>query len=284
VNALAQPDLFLRGVADAPHRDVIDLMAAPVCTLSAGGRREPIRFKRGDVAVEVRNPAGIHDLDPLLWAVSQIADAARESRPISATVQAPAYDVLKAIGRGVSGKHYAELRAALDRLAGATVRTTMRAPQGRAWATFHLLEGWSMLETADGKVRGLSMTLPGWIVESVVAGRVLATDPRYFGIRSALGRALYRMARKQAGDSATGWRWTMAELHERMASTQPLRMFARDVRQLVGRDDLPEYAVQVFADEAGAECVHAVRRSKLDRAHPGREVPLPRSRRRSPRV
>lgn len=276
MNALAQPDLFIVAVRDAPQRDVLDLMAVPICALSKGGRREPIRFKRGDVSVEVRNPASVYDLDIVLWAVSQMAEAVRDGREVSATVTAPAYNMLRAIGRATGGKEYSDLREALRRLAAATIFTTVRTSRLERETGFHLVEKFTWTESPDGKLRDLAITLPDWIFQAVVEGRMLATDARYFSIKSTLGRALYRIARKQAGDNQTGWRWTMRDLHERTGSTRALKAFAYDVRQLAERDDLPEYALSIFTDQTGAECLHAVRRSKLALDHPGREGRLPR--------
>lgn len=285
VKAPAQADLFIAAITDAPLRGELDLMSVPITGLSRLPRQEPIIYERGGVEVLVTPAAGvglptIYDLDVVMWAVSQLAEAARSGGDVGATIRAPsAYDVLQAIQRGVSGREYIGLRQALERLTMTSIRTNMRTKRGKRYEVFHLLERVSWEETDDGQVRGVSITLPSWLHSAVLEGRVLALDPRYFQLTSGLARWLYRVARKMAGDRPDGWRWTMAELHQRSGVKRSLKGFALDVRKLVQANDLPEYALELFVDQGGAECVHAVRRSKLALDHPGREPAIRRNRR-----
>ena len=177
-----QPDLFIAAVADAPFRDQLDLMAVPVVSLAKGRRVEPIRFKRGDTEVEVSAPphigiATIWDLDFVLWAVSQINEAVNRGDTPSATIHAPAYDVLRAVKRGVSGREYQRLREALDRLKATTIRTTIRA-KGKRGETFSLIEHVGWAEDNQGRPKGISVTVPQWLYRAVLDRRVLALDPR----------------------------------------------------------------------------------------------------------
>lgn len=277
----AQPDLFLAHVTDAAFRDQLDLMSVPVVSLAKGKRKEPIRFKRGDIEVEVSAPAHlgiatIWDMDVVLWAISQLNDAVNKGKTPPQTITAPVYDVLRAIKRGTSGRDYQELRAALERLTGTLVRTNLAIRKGSRHQSFHLLEGITWAEDELGRARGVAITVPGWLHKAVLDRRVLALDARYFEITSGHGRWLYRLARKQAGDNVAGWRWTMAELHERAGSTRAIRSFASDLRKLITANTIPEYWFSAYTNNDGAECVHAVRRSKLTMDHPGRETPLPR--------
>lgn len=280
----AQPDLFLAHVTDAAFRDQVDFMSVPFVSLSKTKRKEPIRFKRGDDEVEVSAPAHlgiatIWDLDVILWAISQLNDAVDKGRTPPQTITAPVYDVLRAIKRGTSGRDYQELKAALTRLTGTLVRTNVGVRKGRRHQSFHLLEGVSLVEDELGRARGVAITVPGWLLQRVLERRIVAVDPRYFEITSGHGRWLYRLARKQAGDNAAGWSWTMAQLHEQAGTTRPIRSFASDLRKLIAANTIPEYWFRTYTDQYGAECVDAVRRSKLTMDHPGRETPLPRGRR-----
>lgn len=270
-----QPDLFLSALADVPWRDQIDLMAVPIVSLAKGKRAGPIIYRRGDVVVEVSAPvhigiATIWDLDLVLWAISQINAAINRREATSATIRAVPYDVLRSIHRGTSGREYQRLREALDRLVATTVRTTVRAKAQRG-ETFSLLERVAWEEDDKGRLVALAVTVPGWLFKAVMDRQVLAVDPRYFTLTSGLARWFYRVARKQAGDNVTGWRWTMADLHERSGVTRPLKGFAFDIRRLVEADALPEYHATIYSDAHGGEAVHVVRRSRLAHDHAGRE-------------
>ena len=272
-----QPDLFLAVVGDAPFRDGLDLMAVPVVSLSKGRRVDPIRFKRGNVSVEVSAPAHIGiatiwDFDLVLFAVSQLNEAVNRGETPPATIRAPAYDILRAVRRGTSGREYQGLRDALDRLKATTIRTTVRS-NGKRGDTFSLVERVQWAEDASGKPLGVSITLPDWLYRAVIDHRVLSLDGRYFDLSGGLARFVYRAARKQAGDRPDGWRWTFADLHQRSGITRPLHKFAFDLRKLIETNPLPEYWLTAYVDHAGAECVHAARRSKLALDHPGRETP-----------
>jgi plasmid replication initiation protein len=276
--AEAQPDLFLAVVGDAPFRDGLDLMAIPVVSLAKGRRVEPIRFKRGDMSVEVSAPphigiATIWDFDFVLFAVSQLNEAVNRGETPPPTIRAPAYDILRAVRRGTSGREYQGLRDALDRLKATTIRTTIRA-NGKRGETFSLIEHVQWAEDPSGKPLGVSITLPQWLYRAVLDHRVLSLDGRYFSLTGGLARWLYRVSRKQAGDRPDGWRWTLADLHQRSGVTSPLKAFAYDLRKLIEANPLPEYWLTAYADEAGTDCVHVTRRSKLAADHPGREIPL----------
>ena len=46
------------------------------------------------------------------------------------------------------------------------------------------------------------------------------------------------------------------------------------LRRLAEANPLPEYWLTIYSDVSGDECLHAVRRSKLELGHPGHEIPL----------
>jgi len=278
-----QPDLFLTAISDVGYRDQLDLMSVPIVSLAKRKRTAPIRFTRGDVEVEVVAPsdtglATVWDLDVVLWAISQVNDAVDRGETPPPTVQAPAYDLLTAIKRPTGGDQYKRLKEALSRLVATTIRTNMRSKNNRRFDSFHLVERVTWIEDDEGRPKGVSITLPDWLHSAIMDRRVLALDPRYFELTSGLARWLYRVVRKQAGDRPDGWRWPLAELHERSGSTQPVRQFASDLRKLAKANDLPEYLLTLYTDKTGGEALHAVRRSRLAIGAPGREARIRRNR------
>jgi len=257
-------------VADAGHRDQLDLMAVPIVSLAKSKRSTPIEFTKGDVKVEVSAPA--HIGIATIWDL----DAMNRGETPPPTIAAPAYDILKGVKRHTSGTEYRRLKEALDRLKATTIRTTIRA-KGKRGETFSLIERVRWAEDEQGRPLGIEVTVPQWLHSAVTDRRVLALDPRYFDITSGLGRWLYRLARKQAGDRSDGWRWSIADLHERSGVANSRKQFAYDLRKVIESNALPEYWLSLYENEAGDKVVHAVRRSKLALDHTGHELPLRRN-------
>lgn len=262
-----QLDLFVAFVGDVPLRDDREGMSVPLVSLAKRKRTAPIEWQSSDgdryvrvTANATHGMATIWDMDVLIWAVSQVNAAVEEGRPTGPMLRFQAYDMLKAIGRDVGGKSYAEIEAALNRLAGTLVETNIRTPGTRRKASFHLLEGWDHdTDEESGRSKGVTLTLPRWLYDGVVKHRdVLAISPDYFDISSGISRWLYRLARRHGGKQATGWRFTMKTLHARSGSTQPLAQFARDVRAAVARG-IPEYRLDLVRGQTGEEVLSMIR-------------------------
>jgi plasmid replication initiation protein len=249
-----------------PWRDDADAMEAPMVSLAKGKRTTPIRWKSADgerwvevTANATYGMATIWDYDVNIWAISQINEALEKKAKTSPTLRLRPHDMLEAIGRDVGGKGYKELEAALDRLKGTTVKTNMRVEGRRKVATFGLLESWEHeTDEATGRSIGMQITLPLWLYDGVVKhGKRLAVSPQYFDLSSGIARFLYTQARRHGGKQGAGFRLSMARLHERSGSIQPVREFARAVRKVV-KSGIPDYQLSL-GKSAGGEFVHMVR-------------------------
>ena len=268
-----QLDLFVTYLTDLPLRDQRDTMERPFFSLSKGRRSKPIEYVTGDTSVKISAPAHlgiatVWDADILIWAASQINEAREHGGDHSRRLKFQPYDLLRAIHRGTSGRDYDQLRKALKRLAATVVETNIRIPDGGRAAVFHWLERIEELTSEDGQPKGIEITLPTWLYEGIVQGRVLSIAPGYFRITSGLSRWLYRVVRKHAGRQQGGWNCTFRTLHEKSGSTQRLTDFIRDMRKIIEADALPEYHLEVYQGERGDVCLHAVRRSLLPSDHP----------------
>lgn len=259
-----QLDLFIAMIGDVPLRDDREGMSVPMVSLSKGKRTKPIEWKssNGDRYVRVTanatyGMATIWDLDVLIWAVSQLNEMVERKLEIGPMILFQPYDLLRAICRGVGGKDYAELEAALNRLAGTLVETNIRTIGNQRKSTFHLLERWDHeTDEVTGRSKGMSLVLPRWIYEGVVKQRdVLAMPQAYFHLSSGIARSLYRLARRHAGVQPAGWRFTMGNLHARSGSVQPLNQFAKGVRKVVEAQGVPEYRLDIVHERQGEEVV-----------------------------
>src|SRR5437660_379849 len=85
----------------------------------------------------------------------------------------------------------------------------------------------------EGGAEAVRIEIPEWVYQSVVRPDktlfILTIHPDYFLIQSALGRVIYRLARKAANKAE--WTFSVREVHKRSGSTQELRFFARDLRR-----------------------------------------------------
>jgi plasmid replication initiation protein len=60
---------------------------------------------------------------------------------------------------------------------------------------------------------------------------------------TGVARWLYRLARRHAGKQATGWRFTMKELHARSGSMRAKKDFAKSVRAVAAENSLHHHAL-----------------------------------------
>lgn len=270
-----QLDLFIALPSDLPVRDQQDLMERPFFSLSKSKRTAPIEYQVGGVYVKVTanveyGLATIWDADVLIWAASQLTEARERGLKTSRFFQLTAYDVLKFIRRGTSGRDYERLKDALRRLQTTSVETSIRQGKGVKFRQFSWLEAWQAVEDEQGRSLGLQLTLPDWLYEGILSqGLILTIDPAYFDLTSGIERWLYRVARKHGGRQKTGWSFTFRQLYEKSGSLDRFANFALHLRQSVERQSIPEYWLSVHDSEQEEEILHFIRRSQLPQGHAG---------------
>ena len=247
-------DPFVVAIGDAPPRDQRDLMERPFFSLAKAKRVAPILYEAGGQRVEVHampehGMATICDADVLIWAASQIVDAANHGLRTSRFLRFTPYQMLLAIDRATGAREYRLLKGALARLQSTVIRTTIR--HGEHWRRhqFSWINEWEELTTRDGRVEGMEFVLPDWFYRGVVdRSLVLTIDPAYFRLTGGIERWLYRVARKHAGHQPHGWTFEVAHLHAKSGSLARVSDFALDLRRIVGRQPLPGYRLDMARD------------------------------------
>jgi len=242
-----QLDLFRALPGDLAPRDAQDLMAYPFFSLAKSKRLAPIDFKAGSIVIRVEavpehGMATIWDADILIWAASQIVEAANLGFQTSRFLRFTPYQLLTAIGRQTGSRDYRLLKGALARLQSTVIRTTIR--NGEHWRRqqFSWINEWGECTTRDGRVEGMEFVLPDWLYRGVIdRSLVLAIDPAYFRLTGGIERWLYRVARKHAGRQPAGWTFEIAHLHAKSGSQARVSDFAIDIRRIVARQPLPGY-------------------------------------------
>jgi len=291
-----QFDLFAPHISDLPLRDQRETMERPFFSLAKRKRLQPIDYESPDGSVFVSvnavpryGMATIWDADVLIWAASVITEMKENGvNDIPRTLQFHAYDLLKTIRRGTSGRHYEELRAGMARLQSTTIRTNIRATGRKKVRQFGWIESWSeVTDEETGVSKGMTLTVSDWLHEGIIMeGGVLAIDPDYFQLTGGRERWLYRVARKHAGGAdGAGFTIRLPTLFEKSGAEGTYRRFKFEVRKITDADPLPEFHLELFEETQGEEpSLMMVRRSRLAPDHPAYEFPRKRDRRYPRRV
>ena len=266
-----QFDLFLPYIADLNFRDQREMMERPFFSLAKSKRAKPIDYTSPDGKLWVHvsaNPdygmATIWDADVLIYCASMLADMARRGQnDIPRKLHIMPYDLLRAIGRPVTGRAYELLGQALDRLVSTTIKTNIRA-ENRREATFSWLDGWTQLvDERTERSKGMTLELSNWFYEGVLMkGGVLAIDRAYFNISGGRERWLYKVARKHAGGAGEGgFAIAMPTLFEKSGAEGEYRRFKFEILKLAEKNALPGYDLTVEVVEEGSEPAIRMRRN-----------------------
>ncbi len=269
-----QFDLFIPLMRDLSLKDQRETMERPFFSLQKRKRLKPIEYKSqdGEVSVKVEavpayGMATIWDADILIWATSALNRLKAEGKnDVPRSLRVTAYDLLRSIQRDTGGKGYADLKAALDRLQTTTMSTSIRAKKGRD-RRFSWLDSWEVeVDTVTDKPIALKITLSDWVWEGIMGEKaVLTIHPDYFQISGGLERAIYRIARKHAGDQDEGWSCRVSTLHDKTGSDSAAKEFGRMLRKIVETNELPEYDMSFVTMGDGSLGVKFIRRSVVER-------------------
>jgi plasmid replication initiation protein len=254
-----QLELFRALPGELTPRDAQDLMAYPFFSLAKTHRVTPIDYRMNNFAIRVEavpehGMATIWDADVLIWAASQLVQARDAGLRTSRLMAATPYEILTFVGRGVSGRDYRRLKAALDRLQSTTVATSLRQTSEQRMHRFSWINEWTERADAHGRADGIDLIVPDWFYRAVLDDAlVLTIDRGYFALTGGLERWLYRIVRKHAGRQRTGWRFDFRHLYVKSASLSPFKRFAFELRDLARRQPLPGYRLAIQRDRAGRE-------------------------------
>jgi plasmid replication initiation protein len=286
----SQLDLFIALPRDLPARDQQDLMERPFFSLSKNKRTTPIEYRVGEnyirvTANEEHGLATIWDADILIWAASQLTEARERGLKTSRFFRLSAYDLLKFIRRGTSGRDYERLKDAFRRLQSTSVETSIRQGKRKEHHQFSWLNEWKEVVDDQGHSLGLEFVIPDWLYDGILNQRLILTiDPAYFDLTSGIERWLYRVVRKHGGKQKAGWSFTFRQLYEKSGSLARFSDFAIDLRKIVARQSIPEYWLSIHRNEYDEELLHFIRRNCLQPGHEGATGIQLRKRRTKPRL
>jgi plasmid replication initiation protein len=258
-------DLFIPLMGDLPLKDQRETMERPFFSLQKRKRVKQIEYSSPDgetwvkiEAIPAYGMATIWDADILIWAASTLNRMREQGvNDLPRTLRTTSYDLLRAIKRDTSGRAYQELQAALQRLQTTSISTSIRAPKRRTKAGFNWLDKWTLEVDPDtDQPRGMTITLSDWVYEGIMGERSLLTMHQdYFLLTGGLERALYRIARKHAGNQKGGWTCRVEVLRDKTGSDSKPKEFNRMLRKVVEADQLPDYTMEMAATADGSPAV-----------------------------
>lgn len=207
------------------------------------------QYQNGDnrltVTPSVKGLATIWDKDILIFAISQLMSAKNSGRPISRNLSLSARACLIFTNRHTGGKDYEQLEAALDRLTGTRLRTTIATGGVRQDTWFGLIESaYVKRDLKSGRISELNITLSEWLFSAVNANEVLTMHRDYFRLKKAIERRIYEIARKHCGKSPC-WTIGMEKLYRKSGSRGPLKQFRYAVNNIQRENTLPGYSLSI---------------------------------------
>lgn len=250
-------DFFVCDIFDAAPKGDMASMEHPIFSLSTKPDQRIRRYEHGSNYIEIKPSAdglaSIHDRDILIYCISQVMAALNDGREVSQILRFKAYDLLVATNRNTAGTGYAQLKAALERLAGTRISTNIVTGGKEIFRTFGMIESAEIVrQTRDGRMQDVEIKLSDWVFNAIHNKEVLTLHRDYFRLRKPLERRMYELARKHCGRKDS-WRITLATLQKKCGSGSTAKEFRRLVQKIVREDQeyrhMPDYAVNLDGDK-----------------------------------
>lgn len=248
-----QQGLFVCDVSDAVLKDIMQHLEHPFYSLSKKPETRVRRYEHNgnwiEITPSVKGQATIYDKDILIYCISQIMSKLNRDEPVSKRIRITSRELLIYTNRGTSGRDYAALAEAIDRLAGTRITTNIKVGGEEQYDNFGLIDAASIRRKngLDGRLLWCEVTLSDWVFNAIRANEVLSLHPDYFRLRKPLERRVYEVARKHCGQQ-NEWKISIDKLLKKSGSQSPLKRFRQMVKELAASDHLPNYSVRVDED------------------------------------
>ena len=232
---------------------------------------ETILYETSDGYVEVTagpdGMASVWDYDIVLMFISHLTEAmnlyksgrgAMPSRFFTPHVS----DILQFCQRGDGGNQAKTIESALARLKGTTINSVRQFRSRTNKSITYEVKSESLIsgylvtsKTVSGRADRVEIEAPNWIYNGIIDSKgsaVLTINQDYFLIHSAIGRFIYRLARRTAGNDIA--KWGFKTIYERSGLTN-FREFCRILRRLIRANNLPDYYLSEEAGQAGPQLI-----------------------------
>lgn len=244
-------DFFLADLFGPALKDDAATMEAPIYSLMTQKDFSVWRWesKDGSKNVEVSpsalyGRATIHDKDVVIFITSQMTEALNLGRPDAQNraVRFTVHNYLVATNKPTGGVEYNRLEAALDRLKGTTIKTSIRTGEKKVKEAFGIIDSWTIVERSpsDERMIAVEVVMSKWLFNAIQAHEVLTMHPDYFRLRKPLERRLYELARKHCG-SQSSWKIGLELLRDKCGAQSHIRAFRNQIQDISEADTLPQY-------------------------------------------
>ena len=254
-----QQNLFVCDIVDAAPKADMGSMEHPIFSLSTKPDMKPREYRNGDTFIKV-NPshyglATVFDRDVLIFCISQCMAAKIAGREVKRgdKLKLNAADLLEATNRPKEGRGYKLLKAAMLRLQGTQIETNIKQGNGQErFSVFSIIDRADcMLETRDGRMLEIEITLSDWVHDAIEHNNVLTLNPEYFRLRKPIERRLYELARKHCGKQPK-WTIYLENLAKKSGSTSSAKEFKRMISKVITANSeqqyLPDYTFSLTGD------------------------------------
>jgi len=230
-------------------------MAHPVFSLTTKPDVRELVYKNGNAEIKITpSYAGlptVFDRDVLIYVISQLMAKKNRGEPIGPNVQFRAHDLLVTTNRPTNNLGYERLEAALTRLAGTFIKTTIRTGDVEDIKGFHLVEGFNYRrkgQLGSDRLGMMEVALPDWLFRAIEHAEVLPISRDYFRLRRAIDRRLYDIARKYCG-AQKAWTIGLDKLQVLVGSKRARRNFVGAIREAVKSQHLPDYTIDMAGEK-----------------------------------
>ena len=250
-------------------------MEHPIYSLSTKPETRVLTYEHDEAKIEIipgsRGLPTVFDKDILIYCVSKLMHLKNSGQPIGPKVRLTTHDLLVSTNRPTNNLGYQRLEAALERLAGTVIKTTIETGDEATVRGFALISSFEYNRKGSmhaDRLRYLEVTLSDWLFRAIDSAEVLPINRAYFQLRRPLDRRLYELARKHCG-SKDKWRIRIDKLQKKCGSKQDRKYFMQHMRETVMADHLPDYHVMLDGEFA------MFSKREMEQAKAAGEIPAP---------
>ena len=269
-------DFFVLDVMDVIPRSDMASMEHPIYSLSPRPDLRELSYVHDDQKIEIipgsKGLPTVYDKDILIYCISKLMAMKNAGQEIGPTVRLTTHDLLVQTNKQTNDNGYKRLEAALQRLAGTVIQTTIETGDEKTVKGFSLISSYEYNRKGSmhaDRLRYLEITLCDWIFRAIDSAEVVPISRDYFRLRKPLDRRLYELARKHCGGSSK-WRIGLDKLQKKCGSRMERRFFLRHVRHTVQSNHLPDYALTLENDQ-----VVFWRRTEAAASNPAQSTAIP---------